>query len=70
MPKTIRKEMDATIAVGGISQAKEGEELLQNENCDLVAYGRELLRNPNFVFFAAKEHGLKELIEVSYLRAF
>lgn len=69
--KTIRKEVDvATIAVGLITTAHEGEALLRDGGCDLVAYGRELLRNPNFVFFAAKEHGLRDLIEVSYLRAF
>jgi len=59
-----------TIAVGLITTALEGETLLQKDFCDLVAYGRELLRNPNFVFFAAKEEGKKALIEPSYLRAF
>lgn len=59
-----------TIAVGLITTAKEGEELLSNGFCDLVAYGRELLRNPNFVFFAAKDNGDKTVIETSYLRAF
>ena len=59
-----------TIAVGLITTAEEGEKLLQNGFCDLVAYGRELLRNPNFVFYAAKEEGKKALIETSYLRAF
>lgn len=69
--KTIRKEAGiATIAVGLITTVNEGEQLLGDETCDLVAYGRELLRNPNFVFFAAKEQGRKELIETSYLRAF
>ena len=67
----IRKEaLIPTIAVGLITTATEGESLLKEEACDLVAYGRELLRNPNFVFFAAKEQGHKELIEDSYLRAF
>lgn len=59
-----------TIAVGLITTANEGETLLQKGFCDLVAYGRELLRNPNFVFYAAKEEGKKALIESSYLRAF
>ena len=69
--KTIRHEAAiATIAVGLITTAEEGEKLLNDTTCDLVAYGRELLRNPNFVCFAAKEEGTKELIESSYLRAF
>lgn len=59
-----------TIAVGLITTAQEGETLLEKGFCDLVAYGRELLRNPNFVFYAAKEEGKKTLIEPSYLRAF
>lgn len=67
----IRKEaLMPTIAVGLITTAQEGESLLNEEMCDLVAYGRELLRNPNFVSFAAKEQGSKELIDASYLRAF
>ena len=59
-----------TIAVGLITTAQQGEALLQNGTCDLVAYGRELLRNPNFVFFAAKEMGEPSLIETAYGRAF
>ena len=67
----IRKEVGiATIAVGLITTAEQGEELLQNGTCDLVAYGRELLRNPNFVQFYARASGKKELIEPSYIRAF
>ncbi|WP_087437953.1 NADH:flavin oxidoreductase/NADH oxidase [Sulfurospirillum diekertiae] len=69
--KVIRESVGIpTIAVGLITTAAEGEKLLQGGFCDLVAYGRELLRNPNFVFFAAKEEGKKALIEPSYLRAF
>ena len=59
-----------TIAVGLITSALEGKLLLENKTCDLVAYGRELLRNPNFVYFAAKELKEKEQIETSYSRAF
>ncbi|MBP6497800.1 MAG: NADH:flavin oxidoreductase/NADH oxidase [Campylobacteraceae bacterium] len=67
----IKKEVNIpTIAVGLITTATQGEELLQNGTCDLVAYGRELLRNPNFVFFAAKEMEKKECIETAYARAF
>lgn len=69
--KVIRERVGIpTIAVGLITTANEGEMLLEENFCDLVAYGRELLRNPNFVFYAAKEEGKKALIEPSYLRAF
>jgi NADPH2 dehydrogenase len=59
-----------TIAVGLITTAEQGETLLQEDTCELVAYGRELLRNPNFVFFAAKALDEKQFIEPSYTRAF
>jgi len=59
-----------TIAVGLITTAQEAEELLENGTCELVAYGRELLRNPNLVQFVAKEYGQRDFIDSSYLRAF
>lgn len=59
-----------TITVGLITQRSEGETLLKEDVCDLVAYGRELLRNPNMPNLFAKEAGHKELIEVAYARAF
>jgi NADPH2 dehydrogenase len=58
------------IAVGLITTAKEGEFLLKNSYCDFVAYGREFLRNPNFVFTAASELNNKDVINSSYQRAF
>ena len=58
------------IAVGIITKASEGEALLLGGVCDAVAYGRELLRNPNFVQAAMSELGYSELIENSYKRAF
>lgn len=69
--KEVAKQVDIpTIAVGLIATAKEGEELLENQTCDLVAYGRELLRNPNLVQFIAKEYKQRDFIDTSYLRAF
>lgn len=59
-----------TMAVGLITTAEEGEELLDNGTCELVAYGRELLRNPNLVQFIAKEYERRDFIDSSYLRAF
>ncbi|MFX4266168.1 tRNA-dihydrouridine synthase [Aliarcobacter butzleri] len=58
------------IAVGLITTPKEGEYLLENKFCDFVAYGRELLRNSNFVFNAANEFKEKEKIDSSYERAY
>jgi NADPH2 dehydrogenase len=58
------------IAVGLITTAHEGEKLLKEEYCDFVAYGRELLRNPNLALYAAKEADVPKQIPPSYLRAF
>ena len=58
------------IAVGLITNAKEGEKLLEEEYCDFVAYGRELLKNPNLAFVMADELDKKEIINKSYQRAF
>lgn len=69
--KEIKKSVDIpVIAVGLITTAKEGEYLLENSFCDFVAYGRELLKNPNLVFYAANELNEKEKINSSYTRAF
>lgn len=59
-----------TIAVGLLQSYEHGENLLQTGTCDLVAYGRALLKNPNLLCFFAQELGKKELIETAYLRAF
>ena len=59
-----------TIAVGLITTQQEGESLLEEAFCDAVAYGRELLRNPNFVQFILQQRGDKEHLESAYLRAF
>ena len=58
------------IAVGLITTPQQGEEILGNDVCDFVAYGRELLRSPNFVFHAAQSFDEKNTIEHSYLRAY
>lgn len=69
--KEIKKEVNIpVIAVGLITTANEGEKLLEEKYCDFVAYGRELLRSPNFTFIAANEFNEKELIIPSYSRAF
>jgi NADPH2 dehydrogenase len=58
------------IAVGLITTGTEGEKLLEEEYCDYVAYGRELLKNPNLTFEMANELDKKEIINKSYKRAF
>lgn len=69
--KDIKKELNIPIiAVGLITTAKQGEKLLEEKYCDFVAYGRELLRSPNFTFIAANELNEKEIIDPSYIRAF
>lgn len=59
-----------TIAVGLITTTDEVETLLEEGVCELVALGRELLRNPNWLQFAIKETGERALLETSYARAF
>lgn len=46
------------IAVGLITDAKMAEEIVSNHRADLVAIGRELLRNPYFVLNEAKNNNL------------
>lgn len=69
--KAVKSEVGIpVIAVGLITTEQEGEQLLADGVCDAVAYGRELLRNPNFAHYAAKSFGEINNIEPSYLRAF
>ena len=69
--KSIKESIDIpVIAVGLITTAAQGESLLKNGICDAVAYGRELLRSPNFAHYAAKEFGVDDMIESAYGRAF
>lgn len=47
-----------TIAVGLITDVNMAEEIISNGRADLVAIGRELLRNPYFVLNEAKDRNL------------
>ena len=69
--KTIKEGLGLpTIAVGLINTMEEADAILENNEADLVAFGRELLRNPYIVVQAyAKEKDLEHLPE-PYLRAF
>ncbi|MBU2514239.1 NADH:flavin oxidoreductase/NADH oxidase [bacterium] len=58
-----------TIAVGKLDSPILAEEILQNKRADLIALGRELLRNPYWVLRTSSE--LKSSIDwpIQYLRA-
>ena len=58
------------IAVGLITTVEEAAALVNEEKCDLVALGREMLRNPNFPQLAAQKLGKNESVNSSYVRAF
>ena len=71
LAEQIRKECGLpTIAVGLISSEEMAEEILQNGRCDLVALGRELLRNPYWPVNTAVKHGVAGYVPESYERAF
>lgn len=51
----IKQEADIMVgAVGLITEANQAEKLLEENKCDLIIIGRELLRNPYFALDAAK----------------
>ncbi|MTI94410.1 MAG: NADPH dehydrogenase NamA [Firmicutes bacterium] len=58
----------ATGAVGLIISPLHAEEILQNGRADLVLLGRELLRNPNWPIYAARELGAEIKIPRQYQR--
>lgn len=54
----IKKETDITTgAVGLITTAIQAEKLLDEQKCDLIMIGRQLLRDPYFAINAAKDLG-------------
>jgi NADPH2 dehydrogenase len=59
-----------TIAVGLITNIEQVEEILGNNRADLVALGRELLRNPNWVLNNANSSNVKIQYPPQYLRAY
>jgi NADPH2 dehydrogenase len=67
----LKKEWDMpTIAVGLITKLEQTEEILNNNRTDLVALGRELLRNPYWVLNTAKDYGTDINWPAQYERAF
>jgi NADPH2 dehydrogenase len=68
--ETVKEQLHLpTITVGKLDSPTMAEEVLQNKRADLVALGRELLRNPYWALSAAAE--LKASIDwpIQYLRA-
>ena len=54
--ETIKKMTGLSVSAGGmLSDAKEINEILDQRKADLIYLGRELLRNPYWVFGAARE---------------
>ncbi len=58
------------IAGGLVTTAEMAEKALQNERADYIYLGRELLRNPNWPFYAAKALGYEIKIAEQYERAY
>jgi 2,4-dienoyl-CoA reductase-like NADH-dependent reductase (Old Yellow Enzyme family) len=46
-----------TMAVGLLIEAEQANDVIANGQADMVAMGRQLLEDPNFVFHAARELG-------------
>ena len=66
----IRHEANiATMAVGLISQPEMAEEVVHNGRADVVALGRELLRNPHWTLEAARVLGVDLAWPKQYQRA-
>ncbi|SKB45547.1 NADPH dehydrogenase NamA [Dyadobacter psychrophilus] len=66
----IKKETGAlTGTVGLITEARQSEEILQNEDADLIIMAREMLRDPYFPLHAAHELGEDISWPIQYDRA-
>jgi len=59
-----------TAAVGLITEAKMANDIIRGGLADLVLLGREMLRNPYWALYAAKELGHPAPVPPQYLRSF
>jgi len=59
-----------TIAVGLIKDIDHVEDILNNQRADLVALGREILRNPSWVLNEKYKTGKKFKYPEQYFRAY
>lgn len=57
-----------TIGGGLLTNAKQANDALIDNNLDFIYFGRELLRNPNFALYAAKDLGIDLEWPQSYKR--
>lgn len=70
MAEAVKEGADIpTIAVGLITEPEHAEEILFNQRADLVALGRELLRNPHWPLYAAERLGVQIDWPEQYRRA-
>lgn len=67
--RAIRERGVPTMAVGGITEAQEAEDLIASGACDMVLLARALLRDPYWPLHAAKTLGVGGDWPVQYLRA-
>ncbi len=56
-------------SVGQITSGFQAEDILATDQADLIFVGRELLRNPNWVYWASKELGVLLSPPKQYVRA-
>jgi len=69
--EAIRRECDVpTIAVGLLTKVEHTEEILSNGRADLVALGRELLRDPYWTLKKATENNVNIELPIQYERGF
>jgi 2,4-dienoyl-CoA reductase-like NADH-dependent reductase (Old Yellow Enzyme family) len=60
----IKKVVDIpVIGVGGIVEAEYADKLIREEKVDLIAVGRELLKNPDWALKAVQSLGNRKRIE-------
>lgn len=68
--ETVKKEAEIPVIAGGlITSPLMAEEILQNSRADFIFLGRELLRNPYWPLYAAKELGAELDWPIPYERA-
>jgi len=66
----IRKETNIKVMGGGlITNAIDANNAIKEKGIDLIFIGRELLRNPHFPYYAAKELNVDFPIHKAYIRA-
>ena len=69
----IRRAVEIPTAVGWmITDPKQADEVIKNQQADVVLLARELLRDPYWPYHAAKQLGIEnaaEILPIQYARA-